>query len=110
MHVSVEMPSVEVPMADPKLSGTGVKGCCKWPPSPAAPGPSNSSCPHAGAQPHVPRDPGVSITGQWTWLLLFHLQAEPGARLSVYPRDTYTDMAGYVDCHRRGAAFNNTHI
>lgn len=34
MHVTVELPSVEVSLADPKLSGMVVKGCCKWPAAP----------------------------------------------------------------------------
>lgn len=63
MHVSVKMPPMEVALASATLSGMGVKGCCKWPPSPAAPGPSDSSCSDAGAQPHVPRDRGVSVLG-----------------------------------------------
>jgi len=95
--VPVEMPPVEVPLADPKLSGMGIKGCYKRLPCPAAPGPSDSSCLDAGAQPHVPRDPEVSSPSQWTWLLFFHLQAEPVARLSGYPRDMHTDTAGYSE-------------
>lgn len=43
--------------------------------------------------PMCPETEGSLSLGQWTWLLLFYLQAEPVVRLNAYGRDTHTDMS-----------------
>lgn len=50
----------------------------------------DSLCLAAGAQSGAHGDPGVSIPGQQTWLLLPPLWVQPVARLNVYHRQTHT--------------------
>lgn len=43
--------------------------------------------------PMCPETEGSLSLGQWTWLLLFYLQAEPVVRLNAYGRDTHSDVS-----------------
>lgn len=63
-----------------------------------------SYCPAAGAQPSVPGVLGVFVPNWQTCLLLFLLQVQSAARLSVCTGDAC------ADCHIQRAAFSSTHM